>query len=145
MYQYEYPRPALTADAVVFAPNAEGKTTVLLIKRKNPPFQGRWALPGGFVDEGETTQKAAVRELLEETSLSVGEEKFEFVGLYDTPGRDPRGWTVSGAWMTKLDKIQTVKGEDDAMVAEWHPIEKLPEMAFDHERVLREAIAKLGK
>jgi 8-oxo-dGTP diphosphatase len=145
MYQYEYPRPALTADAVVFAPNAEGKTTVLLIKRKNPPFQGRWALPGGFVDEGETTQKAAVRELLEETSLSVGEEKFEFVGLYDTPGRDPRGWTVSGAWMTKLDKIQTVKGEDDAMVAEWHPIEELPEMAFDHERVLREAIAMLGR
>src|SRR5262245_6625133 len=97
-HTYEFPRPAFTADLAVFA-RVEGEVRVLLIRRGHEPFAGRWALPGGFVDEGETALEAAVRELKEEAGLDVPPDRIEPFGLFDAPGRDPRGWTVSAAFL----------------------------------------------
>lgn len=91
-----FPRPMLTVDVVVLS--AEGGTQrVLLIRRGNPPFAGGWALPGGFVEEGERVAEAAPRELTEETGLRA--DALELLGVYDTPERDPRGWTVSVVYL----------------------------------------------
>jgi 8-oxo-dGTP diphosphatase len=86
----------LTVDVVVLA-HATDIPSVLLIQRRNPPFAGSWALPGGFVEEGERVIDAAPRELAEETGLQVDE--LDLLGVYDTPGRDPRGWTVSVVYL----------------------------------------------
>ena len=91
----DYPRPMLTTDVVVLAGAAE-TPRVLLIQRGNPPFAGSWALPGGFVEQCEQVAEAAPRELAEETGLNLDAGSLELLGVYDTPGRDPRGWTVLG-------------------------------------------------
>ena len=95
-FTYDFPRPALTADVVLFAGPAED-LSVLLIRRGRPPFRGQWALPGGFVDEGERVIDAARRELLEETGIAWDEDLLQ-VGTFGDPGRDPRGWTASVIW-----------------------------------------------
>lgn len=142
-YYTQHPRPALTADVVAVA-GADEDLRVLLIKRGNPPFQGAWALPGGFVDEGEEPEFAARRELAEETGLAW-EEELELVGVYGEPGRDPRGWTVSVAYLLDAgDTLLTVLGGDDASEAAWHPVFGLPELAFDHSRIISDALALLG-
>ncbi len=140
---YEYPRPALTVDIVVFAgqPNAR---RVLLIRRAEEPFIGRWALPGGFVDEDEPLERAARRELEEETGLAV-DTPFVQVGTFGDPGRDPRGWTVSVVFGVVLTgEPPAVVGGDDAHEAAWHPLDELPPLAFDHDVVLETARARLG-
>ena len=133
-----YPRPMLTVDVVVFA-GAETSRRVLLIQRGNPPFRGRWALPGGFVEEGEQVFEAAPRELAEETGLRLGD--LRLLGVYDTPGRDPRGWTVSVVYFANLPDEATVAGADDASDARWFGADSLPELAFDHEVILADALA----
>ena len=90
-FVYRYPRPMLTADAVILA-EIKGKLCVLLIRRKHQPYQGYWALPGGYVEQNEQALAAAHRELTEETGLR--RVKLKCIGFFDTPGRDPRGWTV---------------------------------------------------
>ena len=100
-YTYKWPRPGLTVDACIIAPRDSGPH-VLLIKRKKDPFEGSWALPGGFVDEGERLIDAAARELKEETSVDPGKVPLEQVGAYGDPGRDPRGWTVSAVYCAIL-------------------------------------------
>ena len=109
---------------------------------RNEPFAGKWALPGGFVDEGERLVDAAVRELEEETGLSVTE--LEQLYAAGDPGRDPRGWTVTVAFMARIDprKAKAVAGDDAAKVA-WHRLDKLPELAFDHAMILDRARARL--
>jgi 8-oxo-dGTP diphosphatase len=139
-YEYEYPRPLLTADVVAIA-ELDGVLSVLLIQRGNSPFQGRWALPGGFVEEGEQVAEAAPRELREETSLDLGESELELLGVYDTPGRDPRGWTVSAVYVARLHEETGVAGADDASDAGWFRADALPELAFDHERIVADALA----
>lgn len=99
-YTYKYPRPGLTVDCCILTQDAAPK--VLLIKRKHDPFAGSWALPGGFVDEGERLIDAAKRELKEETSVDPGNMALEQVGAYGDPGRDPRGWTVSAVYCAIL-------------------------------------------
>ncbi len=139
MYQYNYPRPALTADVVLFVRDDKG-TRVLLIRRGKEPFMGSWALPGGFVDENEDLKDAAVRELKEETGIE-GLDIVQ-VGAYGKPGRDPRGHTVSVVFASYLTSEPDYQAGDDATEAEWFPIDELPGLAFDHEEIITDA-AKL--
>ena len=134
-YTYEYPRPAVTADCVVIAKENEPK--VLLIQRGNEPFKGQWAFPGGFMNMDETTEQCAVRELEEETGLKVNEIKQ--IGAYSKVDRDPRGRTVTVAYLAIIDKHEAVKGLDDAAKAQWFPLSGLPKLAFDHEEILKDA------
>jgi 8-oxo-dGTP diphosphatase len=117
---------------------------VLLVRRAHEPFEGRWALPGGFVDEGELPETAALRELQEETGLRAG-VPFSLVGVYGAPGRDPRGWTVSAAYLAMLDDEVAVRGGDDAAEAAWVPVADLPHLAFDHDVIVRDALEAAGE
>ncbi len=138
------PRPALTADTVVFA-GPPNNRHVLLICRARPPFEGTWALPGGFLDSEELPVDAARRELAEETELEPQGE-FELVGVYGEPGRDPRGWTVSVAYLVDGGRdLPRVYGGDDAASAAWHRIADLPPLAFDHARIIADALERLAR
>jgi 8-oxo-dGTP diphosphatase len=123
--------PLLTVDGVVVENGA-----VLLIRRRNPPFAGRYALPGGFVDVGETVEAAVVREVHEETGLDTAIERL--LGVYSDPQRDPRGHTVSVTYL--LRRLGgTLAGADDADDARFFLLDALPEVAFDHAHVLADA------
>lgn len=110
---------------------------ILLIERKNNPFKGMWALPGGFVDENEDLVDAAHRELKEETSIEV--ETLIQVGAFGKPGRDPRQHTVSVAFTGKASSNAKVQAADDAKEARWFDRNKLPNLAFDHADIIKEA------
>ncbi len=139
-FSYEYPRPALTVDVVLTT--REDRPRVLLIKRKSDPFAKTWALPGGFVDEGEKLADAARRELKEETGLVV--EALEQLYTAGDPGRDPRGWTVSVAFLARGDaKKLKAKAADDAAEVGWFPLDAPPAMAFDHAMLLARARARI--
>jgi 8-oxo-dGTP diphosphatase len=132
-----WPRPALTVD--VAAVVSEAPLRVLLIQRAEPPFAGEWALPGGFVEEGEIVAAAAARELAEETGIEA--EGLSLLGVYSAAGRDPRGWTVSVAYVLELDGELAARGGDDASAARWFAADQLPPLAFDHAQIVSEAIA----
>ena len=138
-YIYEYPRPAVTADCVVITKEKEPK--VLLIQRGHEPFKGCWAFPGGFMNMDETTEQCAVRELEEETGLKVS--NIQQIGAYSKVDRDPRGRTVTVAYLAVIEKPEAVKGLDDAAKAQWFPISALPKLAFDHEEIMKDAIKLL--
>jgi 8-oxo-dGTP diphosphatase len=140
-YSYEYPRPALTVDVVLVT--REARPRVLLIQRKHDPFAGKWALPGGFVDENERLVDAALRELREETGLRV--EDLEQLYAAGDPGRDPRGWTVSVVFLARVDadEVKPVAG-DDAAAADWFPLDKLPGLAFDHAMIVQRVKTRLA-
>jgi 8-oxo-dGTP diphosphatase len=140
-HESAYPRPMLTVDVVALS-CAGNRPRVLLVQRAKPPFAGSWALPGGFVDQGEQALDAAPRELVEETGLRVETDRLELLGVYDTPGRDPRGWTVSVVYLTRLDTEPAVAGEDDARDARWFAADSLPELAFDHALILADGLAR---
>ena len=137
-YIYEYPRPAVTADCVVITKETEPK--VLLIQRGNEPFKGQWAFPGGFMNMDETTEQCAIRELEEETGLRVTE--IQQIGAYSKVDRDPRGRTVTVAYLAIIDKVEAVKGLDDAAKAQWFSLSSLPKLAFDHEDIMNDVIKK---
>jgi 8-oxo-dGTP diphosphatase len=126
--------PALTTDCVCF--DSGGR--VLLIRRKYPPYQDAYALPGGFVEIGETVEQACRRELAEETGLVAG--ALGMIGVYSAPGRDPRGHTVTIAFMTEIAAAQPSSGSDAAS-AEWISDWANLELAFDHAEILRAACA----
>lgn len=142
-YRYEYPRPALTVDCVVFGYEpSQTQLQLLLIKRGNPPFVGRWALPGGFVNVGEDLEAAALRELEEETGAR--EVYLEQLYTFGAPDRDPREHVVSVAYFALVrPELLTIQAGDDAADSAWHPIDQLPELAFDHEAVIQKALARL--
>lgn len=131
----DHPRPAMTVDVV-----ARHAGRLLLIQRGNEPFAGRWALPGGFVDEGETVEAAAVRELEEETGLRVEEADLRLVGVFSAPGRDPRGWMISAAFAIDLPAEPQAVAGDDAAEAGMHPQADLPPLAFDHADIVARAL-----
>jgi 8-oxo-dGTP diphosphatase len=131
--------PALTVDVVALA--GDPPRSVLLIQRRNDPFAGSWALPGGFVDAGERVVAAAARELAEETGVRAEPSGLELLGVYDAPGRDPRGPTVSIAYVLLTDAEPPARGADDARDARWHPLEQLPPLAFDHVAVVADAVS----
>jgi 8-oxo-dGTP diphosphatase len=140
---YKYARPALTVDVILVSGEGDDQR-VLMIQRKNDPFKNLWAFPGGFVDENEDLLTAACRELQEETTVSdVALSQFCTVG---TPGRDPRGHTVSVVYLGCVDAGGiSVEAQDDAKDVRWFPLNALPALAFDHERILEEAKAYLDK
>jgi 8-oxo-dGTP diphosphatase len=141
MYNYEYPRPALTVDCAIFC-HVENQKYVLLIKRAQEPFANKWAFPGGFVDMDEDLDTAAYRELKEETGFeNCILEQFK---TYGGVNRDPRGRTVSVVYtgILILDKLPPVTGMDDAKQAKWWPINCLPQLAFDHELIMSELLEK---
>jgi 8-oxo-dGTP diphosphatase len=142
MYTYEYPRPGFSADTVVTRAGERG-VEVLLIRRGAEPYQGRWALPGGFVEEGERPVDAARRELWEETGLRPS-GGFEQLGAYADPGRDPRGWVVTVVYTVELGTAEdsAVAGGDDAAEAAWFPVDALPHpLAFDHDVIVTDALS----
>ena len=130
--------PALTVDCVVL----DRQQRLLVVRRGNPPFKGMYALPGGFIDIGETAEDACRRELLEETSVRAG--KLQLVGVYSDPKRDPRGHTCSVAFLTRIQRA-SAKAGDDAAAVEWIENWSRANMAFDHARILADAKRMLRK
>lgn len=133
-----YKSPNVTVDCVVF----DARDRLLLIRRRHPPFAGRFALPGGFVDYGETTEAAARRELLEETGLRAKE--LRLIGVYSNPARDPRGHTISIAYLTMVEDGAPIAGDDAAEVefrADWRELD----LAFDHIEIARDAERMRGR
>ena len=141
-YFYEHPRPALTVDIVIFTLR-ETRLQVLLIERGDDPFRGRWALPGGFVQQGESLEEAAQRELEEETGLH--EAYLEQLYTYGAPDRDPRGWIVTVAYFALIpaDAPFRREGGSDAVQARWHPLDEWPLLAFDHAEIVSYALRRL--
>jgi 8-oxo-dGTP diphosphatase len=129
--------PLLAADCVVF----DARGSVLLVRRKYPPFKGRYALPGGFVEIGETVEDACRRELAEETGLHAG--RLRLVGVYSDPKRDPRGHTCSAVFLAKVAR-GAPKAGDDAAAAEWVADWREADLAFDHARILADARRMAG-
>ena len=125
--------PALTTDCVIFDP--EGR--VLLIRRGHAPYAGAYALPGGFVEIGERVEEACRREALEETGIKV--DVLRLVGVYSDPARDPRGHTVSVAYVTILPRAVAPRAGSDAAGAEWVEDWRNVEFAFDHAQILSDA------
>jgi 8-oxo-dGTP diphosphatase len=130
--------PALAADCVVF----DADNRVLLIRRGHPPFKGQYAIPGGFVEIGETVEAACRRELMEETSVKAG--KLRLVGVYSDPRRDPRAHTASVVFATRVARARPAAG-DDAAAAEWVANWKRLDLAFDHDVVLADAARVMRK
>ena len=137
-YTYKYPRPAVTADVVAITKEEEPK--VLLIQRGNEPYKGCWAFPGGFIEMDETTEECAIRELEEETGLKL--DSMVQVGAYSKVDRDPRGRTITIAYLAIVDEPLSVIAQDDATMAEWVPINTLPSLAFDHNEIMSDAIQR---
>lgn len=138
-YCYKYPHPAVTTDCVIFGFDGS-ELQVLLIERGIEPFKGKWAFPGGFLKMDETAREGALRELKEETGLENA--YIEQFNTYSNPWRDPRERVITIAHYA-LVRIQEVKGGDDAAKAQWFPIDKVPQLAFDHDKILRDAMRKL--
>jgi 8-oxo-dGTP diphosphatase len=140
-HTYAHPRPSVTADIVLFRQTAVA-LEVLLIRRRDAPFAGQWALPGGFVEPGETLKGAARREMQEETGIVV--ETLRQLAAYGAPGRDPRGWTVSvvfWGWLPESNEI-AIAGDDAAEVG-WWPVDTLPTLAFDHAEIIADALRRV--
>ncbi|MEE4197942.1 MAG: NUDIX hydrolase [Bacteroidales bacterium] len=141
IYTYAYPRPAVTVDIIVFKKTGR-MDQVLLIERKNPPFKDCWALPGGFVDKDEDLEKAACRELKEETSIE--DIALSQLHTFGKPGRDPRGHTISVVYTGILNPgDQKIQAGDDAKNLQWFSINQLPELAFDHREIIEYAVANI--
>jgi len=137
---YEYPRPSVTVDVVIVT---QGRAPqVLLIRRKHEPFAGMWALPGGFVDMDESLDAAARRELYEETQVEA--ERLEQLRTFGDPGRDPRGRTISVAYLAVVDRdsVRPLAADDAAEVG-WHSLTAPPPLAFDHANILAAARERL--
>lgn len=129
-----YKNPALTVDGVIIK-----NRKILLIKRKNKPFKNKWALPGGFVEYGERVEAAVVREINEETGLKT--EIIKLVGVYSDPDRDPRGHTVSVVFLLDIIGGKLSNG-DDACDAKFFHLEALPNLSFDHEKIINDVIRR---
>lgn len=152
----KYPKPSLTADILIFREKAaSSEPDILLIQRKGHPYIEHWALPGGFAESGERIEDTAARELEEETGITG--VAMELVGIYSKPGRDPRGWTVSAAYMAVVseDQVKPVAGDDAGKVC-WAGVSADRgtvrisindvcidnELAFDHYEIISDAFAR---
>ncbi len=131
----------MTADCVVITKEASPR--VLLIQRGYDPYKGCWAFPGGFLNMDETTEQCAIRELEEETGLQL--DNVQQIGAYSKVDRDPRGRTITVAYLAVIDEAKDVTGQDDAAKAEWFPLAELPPLAFDHADIMQDAIALFFK
>ena len=144
VYTSDYPIINVTVDVVVLIID-EGELRALMVRRGGPPYQGRWALPGGFVEVDEDLETAARRELVEETGVSADEVRIEQLATYGAPKRDPRGRTLSVAWLAILPASSDPQAGSDASHAAWKPVDTLlgrTRLAFDHKRILSEAVER---
>lgn len=140
-YCYPHPHPAVTTDVVLFTIREE-KLQLLLIRRRNAPFQGQWALPGGFLDLDEDLAACALRELKEETG--IGNVYLEQLYTFGRPGRDPRERVISVAHYGLVpSESLALKPDSDAAEAAWFAVDTLPELAFDHEAIVEKARERL--
>ena len=142
MYTYDYPMPSVTVDVAIFKPQEEGYQ-LLLIRRAQEPFKGKYALPGGFINMDESLEQAALRELSEETGLE--NLQLTQIETFSDPNRDPRGRVIStcfGCVLKKDERVELQAG-DDAAAAVWFLLDDLPELAFDHAAIVQAAISKL--
>lgn len=140
-FTYNFPRPAVTTDTLVFRAGKDC-IEVLLIKRKKEPYKDFWALPGGFLEIEETPIEGAKRELLEETSLKI--DVLKEVGTFGEIDRDPRGRTITIVFYTFVtEDHQMVRASTDADEIKWFSIKEIPEMAFDHIEIFNEGLLKL--
>lgn len=135
LYAYRWPRASVTADAVLFA-ERDGQTYVLLIQRGNDPYKGYWAFPGGFLEMDETVARCAERELEEETGIVL--TGMQLVGIYSDVERDPRGRVITAAY-TAMTTMPEAIAADDAAAAKWWPLNELPPLAFDLDKILADA------
>lgn len=145
LYTYNYPMPAMTADIILFSPD---KSHIVCIKRRDDPFKGSWALPGGFMNIDERLAVSAARELYEETGITVDVDKLEFVGLFDNPNRDKRGRVISSCFTAQLKIPTMVKAGDDAADAGWVMVDRLVSkelpLAFDHYDMLTQVLTGMN-
>ncbi|MHC4637751.1 MAG: NUDIX domain-containing protein [Planctomycetota bacterium] len=142
-YIYEWPRPMVTVDVAAFSISGNS-AKILLIRRGNEPFKGKWSLPGGFVELDEELETAALRELKEETGIA--NVSLEQMHTFGTIGRDPRGRQITIVYFGIISPGERIKAGDDASEARWFDIEKLPiDMGFDHDEIIRMAIRKLKR
>lgn len=142
-FKYEYERPGLTVDCVIFGLDLDDENLkVMLIERDVEPFEGQWAIPGGFVRSDETLVEAATRELAEETGIT--DVFLEQLYTFGDPGRDPRGWVVSVAYYALVSpEKHHIHATTDARSAKWFQIDALPRLAFDHSKILKTALERL--
>ena len=133
----KYKIPSITTDIFIF----DDDFNFILIKRKNDPFKNQWAIPGGYVEYGETVENAAIREAKEETSIDV--ELIDLVGVYSDPDRDPRGHCITVAYIAR-GNFKDMKADSDAKEIEVFSLEKLDEieLAFDHNIIIRDCLNK---
>ncbi|MBD3636991.1 MAG: NUDIX hydrolase [Crocinitomicaceae bacterium] len=128
-----WPRIDITVDAIVLKEERDDYS-VLLIKRKNEPYKNKWAFPGGFLDEGETLQEAAIRELKEETDVDIHE--LRQLHVFDDPNRDPRKRIISVPHYVVINHDVNIKASDDAEDVQWFRLDQLPSLAFDHQEMM---------
>jgi 8-oxo-dGTP diphosphatase len=129
-----YKSPKLTTDGAILEDNK-----ILLIKRKNEPFKGKWALPGGFIEYGEKVEDAVVREVFEETCIKTTIK--DLIGIYSDPNRDPRGHIITVVYLLNM-KGGVLKAEDDAADAKFFNINDLPELAYDHNVIIEDVLRR---
>lgn len=129
-----YTSPSITADGILIK-----NQQILLVKRKNQPFKGKWALPGGFVEYGEKTEDTVIREVLEETGLKT--KINQLAGVYSDPDRDPRGHTITVAYILDIIGGELVAG-DDASDVKFFNVEELPDLSFDHSKIINEVLQR---
>jgi len=143
LYTYKHPRPSVTVDVAIFKPLEGENFKILLIRRGQDPFKGKYALPGGFINLNESLEDAARRELFEETGIR--NLKLTQIQTFSEPDRDPRGHVIStcfGCVLEENDQIQ-IRAGDDATDGEWFGLNDLPPLAFDHSILIKAAIEKL--
>jgi len=140
-FTYNYPRPLVTTDCLIFSGAGE-ELKILLIRRKNEPFMNMWALPGGFLDMDEDLDDCALRELHEETGLKDIDLKQLFT--IGTPGRDPRGRSISVIYYGfAYHRSEKIRAGDDAADAYWFSVKHFPRLAFDHAKIIEQAVNEL--
>jgi len=139
-FTYDYPRPSVSADVMTFDRESN---KILLIQRKNDPFAGSWALPGGFMDMDESAEQCAVRELQEETGLKVGD--VQQIGAFSAVERDPRARVVTIAFLAFASESDGAVAADDAADARWFKMDELPELAFDHAKIIQAGMELLKR
>ena len=139
----DYERPSVSVDTILFA-TLDESLHVLLIRRGRWPFEGYWALPGGFVEIDESLEDAAARELFEETGLT--DVSLQQLHAFGDPGRDPRTRVITISYLAQVDEKQArkIRAGDDAADARWWPVSGLPPLAFDHARILEFAMQRLA-
>ena len=136
----KYWKPSLTTDVVLISGHEKARRHVLLIRRKNPPYRGCWAFPGGFLDEGETLKQCAVRELEEETGVKLDQDRLRLLLVADDPERDSRSRVISVVYLAEGRREEfSPEAASDADEVRWFPLDDLPPLAFDHPWIIEEA------